>query len=110
MKTLRETIEAAIIVSVLLGLVESLVTDKAEKAAVEDVVNELDETEKKRIIKRMRWMIWGGELVFILFLLSIFPRLYVTDAFLMISQGALAGLFIALCIGAAFIAVVSLNP
>lgn len=76
--TLRETIEAAIIVSVLLGLVESLVTDKTEKAVAEDVVNEMDESEKKRIVRRMRWMIWGG---------------------------ALSGLFVALCIGAAFIAV-----
>ncbi|GAA5945372.1 uncharacterized protein JCM15063_002325 [Sporobolomyces koalae] len=76
--TLRETIEAAIIVSVLLGLVESLVTEKSAAAVADDAVGKLDENEKKRIIKRMRWMIWGG---------------------------ALTGLFIALCIGAAFIAV-----
>ncbi|GAA5833546.1 hypothetical protein JCM5353_007957 [Sporobolomyces roseus] len=75
--TLRETIEAAIIVSVLLGLVESLVTDKAADAG-DDAVGKLDENERKRIIKRMRMMIWGG---------------------------ALTGLLIALCIGGAFIAV-----
>ncbi|GAA6062655.1 hypothetical protein JCM10212_003467 [Sporobolomyces blumeae] len=75
--TLRETIEAAIIVSVLLGLVESLVTDKSN-AAINDAVESLDNNEKKRIIRRMRLQIWAG---------------------------ALTGLFIALCIGAAFIAV-----
>ncbi|GAA6031772.1 hypothetical protein JCM8097_001981 [Rhodosporidiobolus ruineniae] len=74
--TLRETIEAAIIVSVLLGLVESLVADKTTDN--NDVVEKLDPAEKKRVIRRMRIMIWAG---------------------------ALLGLFIALCIGAAFIAV-----
>ncbi|GAA5852724.1 hypothetical protein JCM8547_002604 [Rhodosporidiobolus lusitaniae] len=74
--TLRETIEAAIIVSVLLGLVESLVNDKATNS--NDIVEKLDPAEKKRVIRRMRLMIWAG---------------------------ALVGLFIALCIGAAFIAV-----
>ncbi|GAA5950159.1 hypothetical protein JCM21900_004613 [Sporobolomyces salmonicolor] len=75
--TLRETIEAAIIVSVLLGLVESLVTDKTVDDA-NDVMERLDDAERKRIIRRMRVQIWAG---------------------------ALVGLFIALCIGAAFIAV-----
>ncbi|GAA5863834.1 hypothetical protein JCM3774_001172 [Rhodotorula dairenensis] len=75
--TLRETIEAAIIVSVLLGLVESLVHDKAADAE-KDAVDRLGEDEKKKIIKRMRLQIWAG---------------------------AIIGLFIALCIGAAFIAV-----
>ncbi|GAA5914293.1 hypothetical protein JCM5296_007236 [Sporobolomyces johnsonii] len=75
--TLRETIEAAIIVSVLLGLVESLVTDKSADTAL-DALDRLDDTEKKRIIRRMRVQIWAG---------------------------ALVGLLIALCIGAAFIAV-----
>ncbi|GAA5910679.1 hypothetical protein JCM6882_001056 [Rhodosporidiobolus microsporus] len=74
--TLRETIEAAIIVSVLLGLVESLVADKTTDN--NDVVEKLDPAHKKRVIRRMRLMIWAG---------------------------ALLGLFIALCIGAAFIAV-----
>ncbi|GAA5992726.1 hypothetical protein JCM11641_004867 [Rhodosporidiobolus odoratus] len=74
--TLRETIEAAIIVSVLLGLVESLVSDKTTDS--NDVVEKLDPQEKKRVIRRMRLMIWAG---------------------------ALLGLFVALCIGAAFIAV-----
>ncbi|GAA6001997.1 hypothetical protein JCM10207_003030 [Rhodosporidiobolus poonsookiae] len=74
--TLRETIEAAIIVSVLLGLVESLVADKATDS--NDVVEKLDPAEKKRIVRKMRLTIWAG---------------------------ALVGLFIALCIGAAFIAV-----
>lgn len=61
-------------------MVESLVTDKAAEAG-DDAVGKLDENERKRIIKRMRMMIWGG---------------------------ALTGLLIALCIGGAFIAVVSL--
>ncbi|GAA5950946.1 hypothetical protein JCM8115_005014 [Rhodotorula mucilaginosa] len=75
--TLRETIEAAIIVSVLLGLVESLVHDKAANAE-KDAVERLGDDEKKKIIRRMRMQIWAG---------------------------AIVGLFIALCIGAAFIAV-----
>ncbi|BGP14689.1 high-affinity iron permease [Rhodosporidiobolus nylandii] len=74
--TLRETIEAAIIISVLLGLVESLVADSTTDH--NDVVEQLDPQEKKRVVRRMRLMIWAG---------------------------ALLGLFIALCIGAAFIAV-----
>ncbi|GAA6014600.1 hypothetical protein JCM8202_001595 [Rhodotorula sphaerocarpa] len=75
--TLRETIEAAIIVSVLLGLVESLVHDKAANAE-NDAVERLDEAEKRKVVRRMRLQIWAG---------------------------AIIGLFIALCIGAAFIAV-----
>ncbi|GAA5976211.1 hypothetical protein JCM10908_005418 [Rhodotorula pacifica] len=75
--TLRETIEAAIIVSVLLGLVESLVHDKAASSEI-DAVEQLGDDEKKKIIRRMRMQIWAG---------------------------AIIGLFIALCIGAAFIAV-----
>ncbi|GAA5824926.1 hypothetical protein JCM3770_002295 [Rhodotorula araucariae] len=74
--TLRETIEAAIIISVLLGLVESLVHDKSPDN--NDVVDSLDAAERKKLIRRMRLQIWAG---------------------------ALLGLFIALCIGAAFIAV-----
>ncbi|GAA6030973.1 hypothetical protein JCM8097_008963 [Rhodosporidiobolus ruineniae] len=76
--TLRETIEAAIIVSVLLGLVESLVADDERKDRKDDAVEQLEPAEKKRIVRRMRFMIWAG---------------------------ALLGLFVALCIGAAFIAV-----
>ncbi|ORY88818.1 Ftr1 protein [Leucosporidium creatinivorum] len=74
----RETIEAAIIISVLLGLVENLV-DKTEVVSTEKAAED-DETmaNRKRLIKRMRMLIWAG---------------------------ALLGLFIALCIGAAFIAV-----
>ncbi|GAA6002366.1 uncharacterized protein JCM10292_006623 [Rhodotorula paludigena] len=74
--TLRETIEAAIIISVLLGLVESLVKDTTDDS--NDAVSKLDPQERKRLIRRMRIQIWAG---------------------------ALLGLFIALCIGAAFIAV-----
>lgn len=71
----RETIEAAIIVAVLLGLVESLV----DKPAGDDATAvEKDPETKKRLVRRMRMQIWAG---------------------------ALTGLFIALCIGAAFIAV-----
>jgi len=64
---MRETIEAAIIVSVLLGLVESLV-DKAgddisngEGEAVAEVTEgdgpgrETTAHRKQRLIKRMRW-------------------------------------------------------
>lgn len=68
----------AIIIAVLLGLVESLV-DKP-LGVDEKASVEVDEASKKRLVRRMRLQIWAG---------------------------ALAGLFIALCIGAAFIAVVS---
>ncbi|GAA6051076.1 hypothetical protein NBRC10513_000944 [Rhodotorula toruloides] len=75
--TLRETIEAAIIISVLLGLVESLVHEHGDEKGA-DVVDSLEASERRRLIRRMRVQIWAG---------------------------ALVGLFIALCIGAAFIAV-----
>ncbi|BGP23526.1 high-affinity iron permease [Rhodotorula toruloides] len=74
--TLRETIEAAIIVSVLLSLVESLVHEHGHEKGV-DVVETLEAGEQRRLIRRMRLQIWAG---------------------------ALVGLFIALCIGTAFIA------
>lgn len=61
-QTLRETIEAAIIVSVLLGLVESLVHDKAANAE-KDAVERLGDDEKKKIIRRMRMQIWAGAIV-----------------------------------------------
>lgn len=61
-QTLRETIEAAIIVSVLLGLVESLVHDKAATSE-KDAVDALGEDEKKKIIKRMRLQIWAGAII-----------------------------------------------
>ncbi|KAK4058262.1 high-affinity iron permease [Microbotryomycetes sp. JL221] len=65
----------AIIVAVLLGLVESLV----DKPVGDDVTAvEKNPQDKKRLVRRMRLQIWAG---------------------------ALSGLFIALCIGAAFIAV-----
>ena len=58
---MRETIEAAIIVSVLLGLVESLV-DKTEDANPDSQLEgtegdgaETTQQRKKRLIKRMRW-------------------------------------------------------
>jgi high-affinity iron transporter len=68
----------AIIIAVLLGLVESLVDKPLGVDEKADV--EVDDASKKRLVRRMRLQIWAG---------------------------ALAGLFIALCIGAAFIAVVS---
>ncbi|KAI0092739.1 Ftr1 protein [Irpex rosettiformis] len=96
----RETLEAAIIVSVLLGLVEQIVhddslapslqpsnekdnnsSDKNSGEVSEQPVleNDLDDAaRKKRFIRRMRWQIFAGSFV---------------------------GLFIALAIGAAFIAV-----
>ncbi|SCV74126.1 BQ2448_6558 [Microbotryum intermedium] len=70
----REVIEAAIIISVLLGLVESLV----DKPVNEGDSLDQDEAVKKRLVRRMRIQIWAG---------------------------AAVGMFIALCIGAAFIAV-----
>ncbi|SGY46762.1 BQ5605_C001g00468 [Microbotryum silenes-dioicae] len=70
----REVIEAAIIISVLLGLVESLV----DKPVNEGDSLDRDEAVKKRLVRRMRIQIWAG---------------------------AAVGMFIALCIGAAFIAV-----
>lgn len=89
---LGETIEAAIIVGVLLSFVEQLMTtgrrsqptDSQESTQV-DLQHgaTIDEEERKRtakLLKRMRIQIWAG---------------------------TLAGFFLALCIGAAFIAVVS---
>lgn len=57
---LRETIEAAIIISVLLGLVESLFDDK--KNEVEGEGLKIEPEEKKRLIRKMRLMVWGGAL------------------------------------------------
>ncbi|CAK9784296.1 iron permease FTR1 [Cutaneotrichosporon oleaginosum] len=79
----REVIEAAIIVSVLLSFVEQLMnsgrlspTERIDEAVGPD---DGPHNEKvKRIVKRMRYQIWAGTFV---------------------------GFFIALCIGAAFIAV-----
>ncbi|KAL8280307.1 hypothetical protein RQP46_007224 [Phenoliferia psychrophenolica] len=76
---LRETIEAAIIVSVLLGLVESLVSRTSDApAGVEEESEETREARKKFLIRKLRIQIWAGTFV---------------------------GLFCALAIGAAFIAV-----
>ncbi|KAJ9107945.1 hypothetical protein QFC19_002688 [Naganishia cerealis] len=95
----RETIEAAIIISVLLSFVEQLMTsgkltskdqpvstvDKGETPP-STTISTLDSDETggvdklKRIIRRMRIQIWAGTLV---------------------------GFLVSLCIGAAFIAVVS---
>ena len=92
----RETLEAAIIVSVLCGLVEQIAhedktfarpaaVDNGDKdsadglAAQPELVSPEDaELRKKRFLRRMRWQIFAGSFV---------------------------GLFIALAIGAAFIAV-----
>jgi high-affinity iron transporter len=87
-----ETIEAAIIVGVLLSFVEQLMTTgrrsqptDSQESTQADLQHgaTVDEEERKRIaklLKRMRLQIWAG---------------------------TLAGFFLALCIGAAFIAVVS---
>ncbi|KAM0748648.1 iron permease FTR1 [Meredithblackwellia eburnea MCA 4105] len=84
---LRETIEAAIIVSVLLGLVENLVTKEHESRdvsfvddkRVEDEETQADRDQRKKyLLRRMRIQIWAGTGV---------------------------GLFCAIAIGAAFIAV-----
>ena len=95
----RETLEAAIIVSVLLGLVEQIVHDDgltplpnvekvdnsssdknsgelAEQPVLEDNLD--DAARKRRFIRRMRWQIFAGSII---------------------------GLIIACAIGAAFIAV-----
>lgn len=97
----RETLEAAIIVSVLLGLVEQIahedstlsatttVSEKREAVLSENNLATLEgspvlesdvdsEVRKKRFIRRMRWQIFAGSFL---------------------------GFFIALAIGAAFIAV-----
>ncbi|KAM0755041.1 iron permease FTR1 [Meredithblackwellia eburnea MCA 4105] len=79
--TFRETIEAAIIISVLLGLVEALVDRGSSPNGTLVQGQELsgeDAARRKHLVKRMRIQIWAG---------------------------AAVGLFIALCIGAAFIAV-----
>ena len=87
-----ETIEAAIIVGVLLSFVEQLMTTGRRSQPIDSQESTqadlqhgatLDEEERKRtakLLKRMRLQIWAG---------------------------TLAGFFLALCIGAAFIAVVS---
>ena len=93
----RETLEAAIIISVLLGLVEQIVSEDQQRksaasplAAVDDKdgspgdttspnLNSEEEKQRfRRLVKRMRWQIFAG---------------------------SATGLFIALAIGAAFIAV-----
>lgn len=81
--TFRETLEASIIISVLLSLVESLFdsTDSPQQTLVEGE-GEDQATRRNRLVRRMKLQIWAG---------------------------AGAGLFIALCIGAAFIAVVSFS-
>ncbi|KAL8286872.1 hypothetical protein RQP46_003878 [Phenoliferia psychrophenolica] len=87
--TFRETIEAAIIISVLLGLVENLVDrtgaspdgtliEGGTEATEAELEKKEDAERRRNLIKRMRMQIWAG---------------------------AGVGLFIALCIGAAFIAV-----
>ncbi|TXT15962.1 hypothetical protein VHUM_00465 [Vanrija humicola] len=79
----RETIEAAIIVSVLLSFVEQLMTtgrlspNETDEHAFGDHDQEHN-AQVKTLIKRMRWQIWAG---------------------------TLTGLLISLIIGAAFIAV-----
>lgn len=78
----RETIEAAIIVSVLLSFVEQLMSSgqlaPRSGPAIEGNEEDGETVRVKRIIRRMRIQIWAG---------------------------AATGLFIALCIGGAFIAV-----
>nr|ODN96639.1 high-affinity iron permease CaFTR1 [Cryptococcus depauperatus CBS 7855] len=74
----RETIEAAIIVSVLLSFVEQLMSEGRLPAGEENVSGQEGDRKRAKLIKRMRLQIWAGTLV---------------------------GFFIALCIGAAFIAV-----
>ncbi|BGP14690.1 hypothetical protein JCM10213_006230 [Rhodosporidiobolus nylandii] len=66
---LRETIEAGLVVSILLSLVDSLTAVEGGDVSV---------AAQRQLKKRMRWMVWCG---------------------------ALSGLAIAACIGAAFIAV-----
>ncbi|KAK4701952.1 high-affinity iron transporter, partial [Phenoliferia sp. Uapishka_3] len=76
---LRETIEAAIIVSVLLGLVESLVArSTSTPEGVEEEDEETRAARKKFLVRKLRIQIWAG---------------------------TAAGLICALAIGAAFIAV-----
>lgn len=74
----RETIEAAIIVSVLLSFVEQLMTSGQLPASQTEADADAENTRVKRIIKRMRLQIWAG---------------------------AASGLLIAMAIGGAFIAV-----
>jgi high-affinity iron transporter len=90
-----ETIEAAIIVGVLLSFVEQLMTTgrRSQRNQVEEStlpalqhgvsLDEADRKSTEKLLRRMRIQIWAG---------------------------TLAGFFLALCIGAAFIAVVSSPP
>ena len=82
----QETLEASIIISVLLSLVENLFdrSNSAQSTIVEGEQADDAETpaqRKHRLVRRMKMQIWAG---------------------------AGTGLLIAFCIGAAFIAVVSL--
>lgn len=92
----RETLEAAIIISVLLGLVEQIVSEDHRRSTASALVavddkdgstgdpvspspdSEEEKQRLRRLVKKMRWQIFAGSAV---------------------------GLFIALAIGAAFIAV-----
>jgi high-affinity iron transporter len=83
---LGETIEAAIIISVLLSFVEQLMTTgrlspRESESEAFGADEEYHNQRVKKIIRRMRIQIWAGTFV---------------------------GFFISLCIGAAFIAVVSI--
>ncbi|KAL7342943.1 iron permease FTR1 family-domain-containing protein [Rhodotorula toruloides] len=70
----REVVEAGIVVSILLSLVDGMSSGNKDGATDPDEA----EAVRLRVRKRMRWMVWAG---------------------------ALSGLAIAACIGAAFIAV-----
>ncbi|BGO97044.1 high-affinity iron permease [Rhodotorula toruloides] len=70
----REVVEAGIVVSILLSLVDGMSSGHQDGAADPEEA----EAVRLRVRKRMRWMVWAG---------------------------ALSGLAIAACIGAAFIAV-----
>jgi high-affinity iron transporter len=104
----RETLEAALIISVLLGLVKQIVhDDKSPLSSTIDDEKHLSEggdddaTRKRKLLRRLRLQVR---------FLNHFPLLppansYSHPIFVKVFTGAGLGLFIALAIGAAFIAV-----
>jgi high-affinity iron transporter len=99
----RETLEAAIIVSVLLGLAQQIVRDDNESLSnpstssepPEPTPSDDSEAQKRRLIKRLRFHVSPSP-----------PLLLGSSAnLLQVLLGAALGFLIALSVGAAFIAV-----
>ena len=98
----RETLEAALIVSVLLGLVKQIVYDDKsplpssldDRQLAEDGGD--DPTRNRRLLRKLRLQVWFPPFLSLHLRSCIFVKVF---------AGAGLGLFIALAIGAGFIAV-----